>query len=304
MIVGIRSRRIAWLPALILSVVTAGRLAAADASESFVRLSHSNGGELIALETSVPRFEGKSGNRVTVDLVSAVHVGSKSYYEELNKRFRNYDSVLFELVAPEGFTFPEVKKQEPDSPIPAIQKMLTQALGLSFQLEEIDYRAANFVHADFTVEEFSHSMKEKGETLFSIIMRVFAASLQAEKSTERQTNEMGILFTLLQNPSKERELKLRRLVAREIMQTEDLIQSINGPEGSTLITGRNDKALAVLRKEMEKGKTKFAIFYGGGHMSDMAAKLEKKFGMKRVSTEWLEAWNLRMPQPAEPAAAN
>jgi hypothetical protein len=49
----------------------------------------------------------------------------------------------------------------------------------------------------------------------------------------------------------------------------------------------------VLAKEIDAGKKKIAIFYGGGHMPDMEPRVISDFHMKRDSQQWLEAWNLR-----------
>ena len=56
------------------------------------------------------------------------------------------------------------------------------------------------------------------------------------------------------------------------------LSALEGPEGSTLISGRNEVALDGLRKQIAAGKRKIAIFYGGGHMADMQKRLEADFG--------------------------
>ena len=53
------------------------------------------------------------------------------------------------------------------------------------------------------------------------------------------------------------------------------MQIFEGPEGSTLISERNKRALEVLKREIDRGRHKLAIFYGAGHMPDMAQRLEK-----------------------------
>jgi hypothetical protein len=68
---------------------------------------------------------------------------------------------------------------------------------------------------------------------------------------------------------------------------------ISGPNGSTLITERNKRALDVLEKQLDKGTRRMAVFYGAGHLAEMNDQLLKRFDMKPVSIEWLEAWNLR-----------
>src|SRR4051812_16993226 len=50
------------------------------------------------LEAAVVTYRNAKG--VTVHLVSALHVGEKSYYEGLTKTFRGYDAVLYELIKP------------------------------------------------------------------------------------------------------------------------------------------------------------------------------------------------------------
>jgi hypothetical protein len=67
----------------------------------------------------------------------------------------------------------------------------------------------------------------------------------------------------------------------------------SGPEGSTLITERNKRALEVLQERIDAGDRKLAIFYGAGHLAEMDEQLEKGFDMVPVGVEWLEAWDLR-----------
>lgn len=48
------------------------------------------------LQTGVGSYRNKDG--VTVDLIGAIHIGDKAYYERLNRRFTRYDAVLYEMV--------------------------------------------------------------------------------------------------------------------------------------------------------------------------------------------------------------
>ena len=75
----------------------------------FVRLARDDHGSPVALEAAIVRYVpmdcGQTGP--TVDLISAVHVAEKAYYDELNRLFEKYDAVLYELVAPEGAQVPK-----------------------------------------------------------------------------------------------------------------------------------------------------------------------------------------------------
>ena len=81
----------------------------------------------------------RAGRRLPlqVDLVAAVHVGSRSYYETLDRLFKHYDAVLYELVAPENARVPRPGRK-PAGAIGSAQQGLTKLLGLEFQLEAID----------------------------------------------------------------------------------------------------------------------------------------------------------------------
>ena len=51
--------------------------------EHFMRIRKNYRGQTMALETSITRYELKNaaGEAVTVDLIGAVHIGEKEYYE-------------------------------------------------------------------------------------------------------------------------------------------------------------------------------------------------------------------------------
>ena len=38
------------------------------------------------------------------------------------------------------------------------------------------------------------------------------------------------------------------------------------------------------------------LFYGAAHMDDFDERLRTDFGMEPFETDWLEAWDLRMPR--------
>ena len=78
--------------------------AEATAKSQYMRTIRDDKERPTALETAIVSFvpTDPKAAPLTVDLVGAVHIGDKSYYAELNRRFKDYDAVLYELVAPEG----------------------------------------------------------------------------------------------------------------------------------------------------------------------------------------------------------
>jgi hypothetical protein len=264
----------------------------ASDAKRYIRVKRDDRGQPLALETAVVRFvpQGSDRQGLAVDLISAVHVGEPSYYNELNKRFENYDVVLYELVAPEGTVIPKGGGERNRNMLSALQNGLKDLLDLEYQLSGIDYTKKNFVHADLTPEEFSKSMKDKGESFWTIFFRLMAAGMVQQSANPGKASELDLLMALF---DRDRAVKLKRIMADQFSDMEILISAFNGPDGSTLITERNKAALKVLAKEIAAGRKKIGIFYGGGHMPDFEPRLAADFKLKRDSQQWLEAWNLR-----------
>lgn len=270
----------------------------------FVRLVRDDEGSPVALEAAIvhcaPRDRGKTGP--TVDLVSAVHVAEKGYYEDLNRLFAKYDAVLFELVAPAGTQIPQRGIRPAGSPVSMLQNAMTDVMELQFQLEGIDYTADNFVHADMSPDQFAESMRRRGESMLQVFLRMLGYAMARQTQDAGGGSDFRLLLALF---DKNRSLAIKRVLAEQFEDLEGSLNAIEGPDGSTLISERNKVALGVLREQIAAGKQKLAIFYGAGHMSDFEQRLGDDFGLVPVRTQWLIAWNLRAettPRRAEPAA--
>ncbi|MFM9067334.1 MAG: hypothetical protein ACKOUR_08410 [Planctomycetota bacterium] len=274
----------------------------AAASANFMRLRRGNDQNPVAVETAVTRFERLVDGQpaLQVDLVSVIHIGEKSYYDSLNELFKKYDAVLYELVAPEGTRPPSAssgqKRVTSAHPVSAMQRTMQNMLALDFQLEQVDYARDNFIHADMTPEEMSKSMTERQESWMGMIFRSIGQSMAqqgiAQQSGDKKGQPANNGQLLMAFFAKDRALRLRRLAAQQFDDMDANMAALQGPNGSTLITERNKKALQVLDREIKNGKKQIAIFYGAGHMVDMAERLEKEFGLKRVGDQWLTAWSL------------
>jgi hypothetical protein len=248
-----------------------------------------------SMETSIVRYVGKEGKYAgkTVDLIGAVHIGEKSYYEALNKRFEKYDVLLYELVAEKGTRVPKGGgKGRSAHPLAMMQEGMTDVLGLVHQLRHIDYTKKNFVHADMSPDEFSKKMSERGESWMSMAFKAMGQSIamQAAKPNERPDVEM-----LMAMFDSNRELKLKRAMAKQFEEMDTVMEAFEGEEGSTIISERNKAALKVLAEQLEAGKKMAGVFYGAGHLPDMDERLRTEFGLERQPPEWLTAWDMRDP---------
>ncbi|NUQ65052.1 MAG: hypothetical protein HUU20_21520 [Pirellulales bacterium] len=256
----------------------------------FVRLAR-EGDSIVALETAIVRFAARDPGRTTptVDLIAAVHIADKSYYEQLNRRFEQYDAVLYELVAPEGTQIPKGGEGTGSShPVSVLQRMMTGVLDLHYQLQGIDYTKKNFVHADLSPERFAESLKRRGESMWTILFRMMGYAMA--QGDEAGSTDARLLMALL-DPN--RALALKRIMAEQFQDLDGALSAIEGPDGSAIITDRNKAALEVLKREIDAGKRKIAIFYGGGHMPDFAERLGTDFGLVPIETQWLTAWNMK-----------
>ncbi len=237
------------------------------------------------LQTALFGYE-KDG--VHVDLIGAIHLADKKYYQFLNKRFETYGVLLFEMVG--GEKLGGGKKQEDAVEAKGENKLaglrtlygsMEKALGLSGQGSEIDYFAKNFVHADLTMKEFEALQKEKGESLLGFMIQ---AGIAAEKP-KRDPDTIRLMRGILSGRSD--------LVKLEVMHTmAEGGEQINAMAAeNVIISDRNAKCMEVLDQEIAMGEKNIGIFYGAAHFPDMEKRMLER-GFVRVKSQWLTAWKV------------
>ncbi len=259
----------------------------------FVRVKLNDAKEPHALQTNICSYEITEGRYAgaMIDLIGAVHVGEKSYYAELNDRFKGYDSLLYELVADPNVRFEMAQKDRGVyNPLSAAQVGMKEALKLQFQLDEIDYSRENFVHADMTPEEFVADMKRRKDSFVGMFARVLGSSMAAQASESASGADAKMLAALV---AKNQSVALRRVMAEQFESMEYQLMGLEDNQGkSTLVTERNAKAFKVLEERLKKGEKRLGIFYGAAHLKDMDNRLVTNFGAKRRNVVWLDAWRL------------
>lgn len=260
-------------------------------ADRFMRVRRNDKGTPLAMETVVSSYVSANGSKpgVVVDLIGAVHVGERQYYDDLNTLFDGYEVVLYELVAPPGTVITKEARTKGGSahPVGLLQDGMKSMLGLEHQLDCIDYTKKNFVHADMSPEEFNKSMSERGESFMQMFLKMMGQGMAQQP--KEGGGDVAILMALF---SRDRNLKLKIAMAEQLEDAGGQLDVLGGPEGSTIITQRNKKCFEVLTKELAAGKKKIGVFYGAGHFVDMEDRLIKEFGLKRSGEKWLVAWNL------------
>jgi hypothetical protein len=263
--------------------------AAATDSGKYLRfVDQGAGGRLETAETVFVNDQG-----TVVRLIAAVHIGEGSYFKGLSDSFRQRDAVLYELVKPKDVDVPR-PGQESTSAIGTLQRMLKDTLNLEFQLDQIDYSAPNFIHADLDAETFEKMQAERGENFATLMLQQLMKAMSQPQGAgglpaQDINQELEELVKTFTRPDMERQFK--RLIARQLGTMEEHALGLDGPGGSVILTERNKAAVRVLENVLKDGKRDIAIFYGAAHMPDLAERL-KTMGFKPVATEWRMAWDL------------
>ncbi|BCU76768.1 hypothetical protein [Luteolibacter sp. LG18] len=275
-------------------LVLPARAEDAPKASDFIRVDED--AQAARLQTGVTRYK-KDG--VTVDLIGAIHIADAAYYKNLSGKFDNYQAVLFEMVGDDK-AIP--KKEAKDAPaadkkdlggLHQLYGMVAKFLGLTGQMESIDYTRKNFVHADITLEEFQKLQAEKGESLLGLIAK-------ADQSGAKEPDAAKLMQAMLSGNSNRMKLE----IIHTLGSGDDQIAAFAG-SNSVIVGDRNAKCIKVLDSQVDKGRKRLAIFYGAAHFPDMEKRLLEK-GYQKVSHEWVTAWDIPKPQPkaAAPAPAD
>jgi len=250
------------------------------------------------LEVAIKAFALPSGQRV--DLIAVVHIADAAYYQELNRRFAGYDSVLFELVGdPEAVTSsaPSPEFQPGGGAIGFIQQAAGEYLHLTFQLGAIDYTRKNMVHADASAQEFAKMQQERGETMATLFARAMQTQMNGQL-TGGASNELDTLGLIRILMAPDSSLAFKRALAKNFDQMESLSATLEGKNGSAVLSGRNEVAVTKLKEVLANRKQRrVAVFYGAAHMPGIEAALLGSLKAKAAGEEWLAAWTMPKPKP-------
>ena len=267
--------------------------------EKFVRFVEEPDGDGGTLETAVVRYANDAGQRV--DLIGAVHIADRAYFHALNRRFQDYDALLYEMVKPEGAAppMPGRKAGADQSMIANLQLLTKQALELDYQLDGVDYQAENFVHADLDAETFTRLQIERDETFLDLLLRSLLNPPEVDPDQPQLT--LVDLMNAFQAPDRARQLKL--LMAGQMRQIDQMLELFDGGdgEGSVIIDERNKAAFEVLDEQLADGAEDVGVFYGAAHLPDMERRLIER-GFEQVGEPaYLIAWDMtaRRRRPRE-----
>ncbi len=177
------------------------------------------------------------------------------------------------------------------------------------QIDVVDYSPSNLIHSDLSPEEMAERMKERGDTansmIVDVLLHMFQKAQQAkpesdvakseveaavdELSTRRPAPQLGLSVLTDENGI----MQIRRALASVLTASGQLESALPPSVHKLLVTDRNDRAMEVLRQQIQDGKQRIALFSGAGHMADFEQRLKNELGMERESISWRTAWDLR-----------
>lgn len=260
----------------------------------YLRVTRNPTTETECLEIAVRSFEVQDK---VVQLVGVSHIGTKTYYDELQKILNAADVVLFEGIDGHRAEFRQMTAEQPPERS-SLQANLARALGLVFQLHHIDYTPEHFINSDVTSEQLLALFQgqelperpERGEERLDHLM-----------STMEQTSVSGqiggsILDFLKTRPGWSRGM--RWAMVNTLGAVQGNISSFAGlPEEmrnvmEVLLERRNDVVIRDISQQLEsqpKGST-IAVFYGAAHMYDFHVRLIKEFQAVEREVMWRTAF--------------
>lgn len=219
----------------------------------------------------------------TLDVIGTVHIADPSYYRMLNKRFTEYDKLLYELVG-ESNQRPNIEDRKES----VMRNLVKTFLNLEQQLCVIDYNKDNFLHADMEPKELMAEMKKKGDTPITLALSMLVDMLRKYNKQENgeDLTSPAQMPALLGNPNVANDIKT--MMAKQFTE-EDPSKQLGGAVAYYLIDARNAKAVKVVNDSATKYK-KLGLYYGAAHLPDFHTRLQKS-GWKHTGTKYDTAWS-------------
>lgn len=259
-----------------------GAAQAPDTQSEFTRLAHPTP-KTEALETRAERLVPADGKGPIIWLVSAAHIGEASYYKAIQKLLDEQSLVLYEGVKKDE---PAKADADPKKPFPNKGKStyleFAKAVGLDFQLDDIDYDRKTFKNCDLTWDEVKKLSAKEGKATRDTVNQV-GQLLDANSAQARMLE--AVLTEIRKDPAEQAAM---RVFLAEFLSKPGAMDKILGSQTTNvLIRERNAKVLHELRNDASQPS--IAIFFGAGHMADMEHRLIVNDHYRPQESVWFQA---------------
>lgn len=240
------------------------------------------------LQTKARKYTPKSGSGPTIWLVGVAHVGRADYYQSLQKLLDAQTLVLYEGVSRKGVDPAAAQKlTKADPKLSSTYQILSDSLGLQFQLNAINYDHSSFRNSDLTWEELSAIEASHPGPKGAAGLSAIGSTLDANSTQGKAiANMMG---AMKDDPS---SLEAFRIMMVEMLSMPNATDLALSPAlGDLLIKTRNAKVLGDIKTELAKksASESIAVFFGAGHMLDMEQHLVTNYGYAPHEEQWFNA---------------
>lgn len=279
---------------------------------SYIRIHQTN--RVISLDIALRRFTPRRQDSPSVWLVGVTHIGDPKYYAELQSFLASQAVVLFEGVRPDSAArataTPEEAARIRRSAEDSLQGSMARSLGLAFQLSAIDYSKANFQHSDLSLAEIQALMRAHPPKADP------SSKLARDASSPKQNAEFNLLLQAMDNASwlnqflralfgvlesSPRLQTLSKLAMIRVMGAvgDELQAAGQASQGmgqllEVLLSARNERVLTDLKAALKPSRNSagVAVFYGAGHMKDMASRLQSQLKYEMREERWMQAFTV------------
>ena len=245
-------------------------------------------------QTGYRVFKPASGEGPEVELLGAIHVGERAYYQQLQKHMDAAECVLYEGVKDETKTYkkltPEEKAKEAAGT--AYQKF-ANLTGRSYQKLNIDYERKQSENCDMTIQQMR-----------AILDAEVALGGQGAVDATRAIKKFSFIIKLMRGDStlfnlaiwvqrmsyNKADLRLKEVLhACEDKQLADPL--LNSRLYKLLVEDRNDHVIKELshRLKTHSKVKKFLVIYGAAHLPGMEKSLLELGYVPSGPIKWLEA---------------
>lgn len=250
----------------------------------FTRMS-SPDSNLVSLETSAHQLVDPAGKLPTIWLVSTAHIGLKSYYASIQKILDAQTVTIYEGVKRNDDKGSKpLAKLDPNG-LKSVYEAFSDALGLSFQLNEINYNHSNWKDVDLTWDQLvAINKKASGgkPSEFNTLTQVLDPTSPMAKQI--------VSFMETASPGVREAFKIFMI---QKFSNLDALQSgaFDPATQETILTQRNNAVLNEIATEVKTDKPtdSIAIYYGAMHLPSMESTLISKYGYQVKQIKWMTA---------------
>jgi hypothetical protein len=231
--------------------------------------------------TQTATFKLVAPNMPDLWLVGVAHIGSKQYYTDIQSILDAQDVVFYEGVRSK-LKPSAIPKINPNGPKP-IYQVLSDAIGLDFQLVDIHYDRPNWVNSDLTLEQLDALNKKSGKgksTAFDMIEQILDPNSEQAKVTTQMINSL---------PASAKDALKIFLIEKLVKIDSMLISITDRATMDVVLTARNQSVEKVFDTALAgPGHPKsVAVFYGAAHMPELRSAFAAKYGYKTAEQRWI-----------------